>query len=249
MDELLEKTKNLIDRIKTIKASLKTPEKEKELATLEDESLKTDFWLDNNHAQLIMKKIAALKKEFQEIEFLENQIEDLSALTGLTKEEELKSQEILLSDLKNQAEFLEKQIENLELYTYLNGLYDSSDAILSIHAGQGGVEAMDWAEMLLRMYERYAELKGWKWEEIDRTPGDEAGIKSVTITINGDYTYGKLKKEAGTHRLVRKSPFNADHLRQTSFALVEVLPQIEEDADIVVKDEDLEFEEIGRAHV
>jgi peptide chain release factor 2 len=130
----------------------------------------------------------------------------------------------------------------MENFLYLSGSYDDGDAILSIHSGQGGTEAMDWAEMLYRMYTRYFERKGWSYEVIEETYGEEAGIKSVTINVAGKYAYGYLRGEAGTHRLVRQSPFNADNLRQTSFALVEVLPQIDEDPSIEIRDEDIEFD-------
>ena len=139
-------------------------------------------------------------------------------------------------------ESFEKELRSLERKTFLSGKHDKGNAILSIHAGQGGTEAMDWTEMLLRMYERYAEKKGWKSEVISKMPGEEAGLKTVTLELTGDYAYGFLKREAGVHRLVRQSPFNANGLRQTSFALVEVIPVIDEDIDIEIKDEDIEFE-------
>jgi peptide chain release factor 2 len=135
----------------------------------------------------------------------------------------------------------EKMINQYEVLLFLSGEHDKGDAIFSIHAGQGGTEAMDWASMLYRMYTRYFERKGWKFEEVDRVAGDEAGIKSTTINVHGDFAYGYLKAEAGVHRLVRQSPFNADKLRQTSFALVEVLPVIENN-EIDVKEEDIDWD-------
>ena len=132
-------------------------------------------------------------------------------------------------------------MQKIELHTYLSGTYDKEDAIVSLHSGQGGTEAMDWAAMLLRMYTRYFEKQNWKWELAAETPGEEAGIKSATILVKGRHAYGFLKSEAGTHRLVRQSPFNADQLRQTSFALVEVLPQITEPKELEIRDEDIEF--------
>jgi len=155
-----------------------------------------------------------------------------------------------LSDLMGESEELtrhigklSKVINILELGTFLNGPYDVKNAILSIHAGQGGVEAMDWVAMLLRMYIKYCDNRGWPVEVIDETPGEEAGLKSVTLTVTGPYAYGYLIGEKGTHRLVRKSPFNADNLRQTSFALVEVLPQLDElDNQIDIKSDDIDFE-------
>jgi len=136
---------------------------------------------------------------------------------------------------------VEQLIEKYENLLFLSGEYDKNDVIFAIHAGQGGTEAMDWTSMLLRMYTRYFERKNWKFEIIDEVLGEEAGIKSVILNVYADYAYGYLKSEAGVHRLVRQSPFNADKLRQTSFALVEVLPIVEE-KDVSIKNEDLEWQ-------
>ncbi len=138
-------------------------------------------------------------------------------------------------------EALKVGIEKFSFKLFLSGQYDGDDAILAIHAGQGGTEAMDWVAMLYRMYSRYIETKAWKTEMIDETLGEEAGIKSTTLIVRGMYAYGYLKAEAGVHRLVRQSPFNADKLRQTSFALVEVWPVIEDNSEIEIKDDDIEF--------
>jgi peptide chain release factor 2 len=137
---------------------------------------------------------------------------------------------------------LAKELDRMEFALYLSGPYDRGDAIFSVHSGQGGTEAMDWTSMLHRMYTRYIERKGWESEEIDYTPGDEAGIKSITVTVSGPYAYGLLKAEAGVHRLVRQSPFNSDKLRQTSFAMVEVLPVLDENAEVELKDDELEWD-------
>lgn len=136
----------------------------------------------------------------------------------------------------------EKDIEALELKTFLSGPYDSGSAILSLHAGQGGVEAMDWTAMLLRMYQKYAESRGWKFNILEQSFGEEAGIKSATVEVVGNYAYGNLKGEAGVHRLVRQSPFNADNLRQTSFALLEVIPLLKFSAEVKIKPEDIKVE-------
>jgi peptide chain release factor 2 len=193
-------------------------EKKKRIRELEIESSDVTFWQNHVNASQKMKELSSLQKEIEEVDLLE-----------------------LLLDEDNGQE-AEAMIEKLEMLLYFSGEYDTSGAILAIHAGQGGTEAMDWTEMLFRMYSRYIERKGWKYEIIDQTPGDEAGFKSITLQIDGKFAYGFLKFEAGTHRLVRQSPFNADNLRQTSFALVEVLPQIDNDSAVVVKDDDLEWD-------
>ena len=151
------------------------------------------------------------------------------------------------SDLQKEIEEFEgvkseQDLEGIELKTFLSGPYDKSDAVLSIHAGAGGTEAMDWTEMLMRMYQRYAESRGWKWSILDQSFGEEAGLKSATLEVTGDYVFGNLKGEHGVHRLVRHSPFNADQLRQTSFALVEVLPLLEEVVEVEIKPEELKIE-------
>ncbi len=193
-------------------------EKRKKIREIEAESIQPHFWQDHKNASAKMKELSTLQKE----------VEELDLLQLLIDEGEYKEAETIL--------------EKLETLLYFSSDYDKGDAILSIHSGQGGTEAMDWAEMLFRMYTRYFERKGWSYDVIDEDFGEEAGIKSVTIEVSGQYAYGHLKHEAGTHRLVRQSPFNADKLRQTSFALVEVLPQIEEGNDIVISDDDVEFE-------
>ncbi len=192
--------------------------KRRNIRELEAESMKEDFWKDSKAAAKKMKRIAELKKEVEEGEMLE----------------------LLVSE--GQEADLEKELNRMEFALYLSGPYDRGDAILALHSGQGGTEAMDWTSMLFRMYSRYCERKGWETEEIDFTPGDEAGIKSVTIEVTGAYAYGFLKAESGVHRLVRQSPFNADNLRQTSFAMVEVLPVVEESEAISFREEDLEWE-------
>ena len=192
--------------------------KKKRILEIQKESEDANFWQDHVMASGKMKELSGLQKEVEEMELLRMWID----------EGEVKEAEALL--------------DKLELLLYFSGHHDESPAILSIHSGQGGTEAMDWAEMLLRMYTRFFERRGWPFEITDQDFGEEAGIKSVIINVNAPYAYGTLKHEAGTHRLVRQSPFNADKLRQTSFALVEVLPQIEHDTDVQIKEEDIEFE-------
>jgi peptide chain release factor 2 len=204
-------------RVNRLIERLEIDNKKEQIKLIEEESSSADFWKDNQEATEKMKELARLQKE----------LEDISKL------------QLLISEGK--AEETSRLLDELESILYLSGPFDKGNAILALHAGQGGVEAMDWTQMLFRMYSRYCERKGWQCEIIDQTLGEEAGFKSITISIDGDYAYGYLKHEAGTHRLVRQSPFNADNLRQTSFALVEVLPDIEE-GKVEIKDDDLEWD-------
>ena len=183
-------------------------------ARLSDEKL----WQNWEEGQKVAQDAAALQKDLEDYDMLE-----------------------LLAEEAGEEEF-NKEFHKVEIKTFLSGKHDSGNALLSIHAGQGGTEAMDWTEMLLRMYARFCEKKGWKVEEVSKTSGDEAGLKTVTIEVTGKYAFGFLKNESGVHRLVRQSPFNADNLRQTSFALVEVIPVVDENIEIEIKDEDIEFE-------
>lgn len=204
-------------KIDILEKKLKIKEKKEEVERLQKESSLPDFWRDSLLASKKMRRSAELQREIDDIEKLKSYFK------------------------RGETDKFEKALKELELKTFLSGKYDKSDAILSLHAGQGGTEAMDWAEMLERMYLRFIEKQGWEWKLVEETRGEEAGIKSGTLLVSGLYAYGYLKHESGTHRLVRLSPFNADHLRQTSFALVEALPIIEE-VSAEIKDEDIEFE-------
>ncbi len=213
----MDKSEELKRKLDVILTKIKIPSLKEEVISLEKMTYETSFWQDNKKAIQTIKKINELKQEIDDIE-----------MAQLFLDEE---------DFKE----AEKIINKYETLLFLSGPYDKGDAIFAIHAGQGGTEAMDWSEMLFRMYTRYFEKKGWQFEEIDRVAGEEAGIKSSILNVNGSFAYGYLKSEAGVHRLVRQSPFNADKLRQTSFALVEVLPMIEKNA-VEIKDEDLEWQ-------
>jgi len=208
---------DLKKRAQIILEKLQIPDKKEKLLGLEAESMAPDFWRDTQTATSKMKQLASVQKEIETGE----QIEKLLA--------------------EEKFEELEPFLSELELYLYLSGLHDKNNVILTISAGQGGADAMDWTAMLLRMYTRYFEKKGWQVEEIDLAAGDEAGIKKVILSVEGDFAYGYLKGEQGVHRLVRLSPFNSASLRQTSFALVEVLPQVEK-IDEEIKEDDLEWE-------
>lgn len=208
----------LKEKYQKLLEKLNIPGKKKRIQELETESGNRSFWQEHQVAAQKMKELASLQKQVEDIEMLQMLIEK--------------------GDEKEARDLLEK----LETFLYLSGPYDSGNAIVSIHSGQGGIEAMDWAAMLFRMYTRFCESKGWKLEVIDETAGDEAGLKSVVFTVEGQYAYGNLRGEAGVHRLVRQSPFNADKLRQTSFAQVLVLPELNDNETVEIKEDDLEWD-------
>ena len=182
-----------------------------------------------------MKKLSNTREEVHQWLNLQQLISDATELAQLEDES-------LRSELERETEFIEAEIDKREFDAMLSGPYDHGDALLAIHAGAGGTDSQDWAEMLERMYLRWAENRGFQSEVLDMTEGEEAGIKSVTIAINGPYAYGYLHPEKGVHRLVRLSPFDAAHRRHTSFALVEVLPQVDDDSEITINPEDLQID-------
>lgn len=197
------------------------------------------FWDDQDSAQAVVKEISRLKRAVQEWEEVQKEYEDAEALLELVEEE---PDEDLQRELEEAVSRLERAVERLELASLLSGEYDSSNAILSIHPGAGGTEAQDWAEMLLRMYTRWADSRGYEVEILDYLPGEEAGVKSVTMLIRGLNAYGYLKAEKGVHRLVRISPFDASGRRHTSFTSVDVIPEIDDDVDLEIKSEDLRID-------
>lgn len=208
---------NVVEKYLSLQKKFDLPVKRERLKNLQEQIKNPDLWKNPTNAKNILKEESKLARQLEDFEMME--------LLYLDK------------DYKN-LESLTKKYEDILLFS---GKYDDRDAIFAIHAGQGGVEAMDWTAMLLRMYSKYFEKKGWRQELIEQISGEEAGIKSVILNVYGDYVFGHLKSEAGVHRLVRQSPFNANNLRQTSFALVEVLPILEE-KQIEIKEEDLEWQ-------
>lgn len=202
--------------------------KKKELIQLKVQSEDPQLWQDKGKAKTVLKLLTSRQNEVDDLRQLQEKLNAARELVEAVSEADLAQ--------------LEAEINSLEKIKWLSRPYDRGGAIVSIHAGQGGTEAMDWTAMLKRMYLRYAERKNWKSEITYESPGEEAGLKTVTFTVDGPMAYGYLRRERGTHRLVRLSPFNADHLRQTSFALVEVLPLLpDETKEIVIKDDDLEI--------
>jgi peptide chain release factor 2 len=206
-----------------------------EAQTLEDRSLQPGFWDDPQAAQRAMRQLSRLKEEVAAWNGTAQRIRDALELAEMGDDN-------LVAELSAEVEALMGTVDRLAFRARLSGEYDPEDAYLSIHAGAGGTDAQDWAEMLLRMYVRWAERRGFKVEMVDQMPGDEAGIKSVTVSIQGDYVYGYLQSERGVHRLVRLSPFDAAHRRHTSFALVEVVPDVQEEIDLVIDERDLQID-------
>ena len=201
--------------------------------------LAPDFWNDNEEATRISKKVDNIKNKLNLINELEQDIEEVEVYMELREED---NDESLNKQIDKKLDQLNKELENLELKTRLNGKHDNNNAILSIHPGAGGTESQDWAAMLLRMYDRWAQNQDFDVKTLDFQSGDEAGIKRVTILIEGEYAYGYLKAESGVHRLVRISPFDSSGRRHTSFASVDVMPEIEEDIEVDINEQDLKIE-------
>lgn len=212
------------------------PNKEKRVAELEQRAAQPDFWNDAPTAQQTMRALTALQEETTTWRELERRARDAAALLDLAMQEDHAD---LIEDLEHEALEIESRLRTLEFNLLFSGEYDRHNAILSIHAGAGGTESQDWAQMLMRMYLRYGAAHDYRTDILEEMPGDEAGIKSVTIRFVGEYAYGRLKAERGVHRLVRLSPFDANHRRHTSFALVEVMPEIDDTVEVEIKPEDV----------
>ena len=213
--------------------------KEKELAELEKQTTQNEFWSDAENSSKVLKKITSLKNKVNNFKKVKSELDNLVDMNGLLQLEE---DEALAKELLHNTFELEKEIDKLEITTLLSGKYDINNAIITIHPGAGGTEAQDWAEMLYRMYTRWANANGYEVKELDYLDGEEAGLKSVTFLVSGDYSYGYLKGEMGVHRLVRISPFDAGGRRHTSFASVEVLPEIAEDIEVDINPDDLRID-------
>lgn len=209
------------------------------LAEIEEEMTSPDFWNNQKSAQSISMERNEIEAEMNTFSSIEQQLEDIETLIEMAEEENEKS---LLNEVENSLRNIEDELSSLEIKTVLSGEFDKNNAIVTIHAGAGGTESCDWAEMLMRMYLRWAEKKGFKTEILDLQENEEAGIKSATILIKGAYAYGFLRAEHGTHRLVRISPFDANKRRHTSFCGVIVVPEIDDTIDIEVKDEDIRID-------
>ncbi len=203
-------------------------------------SEKSDFWSNQQSAQIVLKEISSINKKIDSFKGLDNDLNELIDIGNLYKDEEL--DEDIAKEIESSLSSLKRLIENFEVKIILSGKDDSKNAILSINSGAGGTEAQDWASMLSRMYMRYSEVNNFKAEFLDFLDGEEAGIKNCSILIQGDFAYGYLKNETGVHRLVRISPFDSNKRRHTSFASVSVSPEVEIDIDIQIQDKDLRID-------
>ena len=238
-DEYKVKLNNIKPALDELSQALDLPAAERELDMLNSESAAPGFWDDLEKSQKVTRRMRQLENKLEAQRKRESQWDDLVALCEMGNEFE---DESLVPELEEGYAKLEEEISEAKLATLLTGEYDNSNAILTVHAGAGGTEAQDWAQMLYRMYTRWAERHGFTYQIIDYLDGDEAGIKSATIMIEGENAYGFLKSEHGVHRLVRVSPFDANARRQTSFAALEVMPEIPDDVEVDIRPEDIEMQ-------
>lgn len=235
MDGLIKKIDDLQTRVTVGLKKIGADELQAEMAALRTQMAKPDFWQDTQNAQIIVRREAKLRNQLEPWLALNGEINDMLELAQAEDAS-------LHTELAKQLAELESVYAKLKHDLIFSGRFDDYDAILRLSAGVGGTDAQDWTRMLLRMYTRWSEQNGLKTELLEESPGEEAGIKSATLSVSGAYAYGKLKSEHGTHRLVRLSPFNADNLRQTSFALVEVLPQIDAPEEVLLDEKDLKID-------
>lgn len=215
------------------------PVKRRTLAALEERASTEDLWSDPSAAQAAMRELAQTRAELQSWDDAQRKTSELLELVELAVEE---GDTDVLADAEAEVDQLQRAVDTLELELQLSGPYDRADAVLALKVGQGGVDAQDWVQMLMRMYLRWGERRGFKTEILDLAEGEEAGYKGATVLFRGTNAYGYLRSERGTHRLVRLSPFDQAHRRHTAFALVEVMPDLGEAAEVAVKDEDVEFD-------
>ncbi len=232
---LLESEKPILN----LKEALAIDMIKEEIKALEEQAAAPDFWDNMEESQKTLKKTGALKAKVESYESLKSDYDDALVMIELADEE---NDESLLPDCTESVTDIEKRIESLTLSTLLSGEFDSKNALLTFHAGAGGTEAMDWAEMLFRMYNRWGERHGYKVSTLDYLDGDVAGLKSATILIEGENAYGYLKGEMGIHRLVRVSPFDSSGRRHTSFASLEVMPEIDDDVNVEIREEDIKMD-------
>ncbi|MBL3642436.1 peptide chain release factor 2 [Bacillus sp. RHFB] len=237
--EIRNELERTAQRLTDFRGSLDLDEKEARIAQLENEMTHPDFWNDQQKAQTVINETNALKEQVNQLSDLNESYENLDLTYELVKEE---NDQELLAELEEEITVLAQKMNDFELQLLLSEEYDSKNAILELHPGAGGTESQDWGSMLLRMYTRWGEKRGFKVETLDYLPGDEAGIKSVTLIFKGHNAYGYLKAEKGVHRLVRISPFDSSGRRHTSFVSCEVMPEFDETINIEVRTEDLKID-------
>ena len=238
-DAYKQKLRELEPELEKLKQALDIDSAAQEAARLEDETTQDGFWNDLERSQKIQTRLKQLQNKVNRFRKLTSTWEDLTALCEMGQEAEDAE---TLEEIKTEFAALEESVEEARMTTLLSGEYDSNNVILQLHAGAGGTEAQDWCQMLYRMYTRWAERHGYTYQLMDYEAGDEAGIKSATILIEGENAYGYLKSENGVHRLVRVSPFDANARRQTSFAALEVMPELDDDSEIEIRPEDIEMQ-------
>ncbi len=236
--ELEQTLTELKEKFSDIKQTLDIEKLKKELKELDAQMSASNFWDDPNKAKDVLQKRKFIEETLKKFENIQSSLEGIEEMLSEVPETDIENLSLLEEEIKN----LEKEIHELEIKTYLSGEMDSKNAFLTIQAGAGGTEACDWAQMLMRMYTRWAQKHGYTVEVVDITPDDVAGIKSATLHIKGPYAYGYLRGESGVHRLVRISPFDANKRRHTSFASVQVAPEIDEEIQIEIRPEDLKIE-------
>ena len=239
LDELKAQMKTYEEPMQQMRSSLDLDNKEKRIEELERTMAEPGFWENPENAQKLQKELGSLRNGIEAYSKLENLYEETLMMIDMANEDE---DESVLPDIRSDMDAFREDFESMRIRTLLSGPYDANDAIVTLHSGAGGTEACDWCGMLYRMYSRWIDKKGLSMEILDSLDGDEAGIKSITFQVNGENAYGLLKSEMVIHRLVRISPFNAAGKRQTSFVSCDVMPDIEEDVDIEVKDEDIRID-------
>jgi len=237
--EIKTKLKNLEAKLDKIQKYLQIDNKRSQISLLKIQSEDVNFWSNQDNAKAVMQKLKTLEGDVSAVENTLRSIEDLSALVDVALAEEDKSLE---PDILESISKIESDVSVLEFRTLFSGPYDSGNAIFAINAGAGGTDAQDWAQILLRMYSRYFESKGFSAEIADISYGEEAGIKSATLIVSGEYVFGNVKGESGVHRMVRISPFDANKRRHTSFASIEVIPEISSDVEVNISDIDLKID-------
>ncbi len=239
LEENQKKLNTLKDKLFMLEKSLKIDNLKNELLSLKQQADSPDFWSNTEEANKTYAKIKSIEKKLEKFYSLKSELENLTEMNSLLISD---TDEELGNEVLNNTAFFEKQLDELEIQTLFSGKFDSNNAILTLHPGAGGTESQDWVQMLYRMYSRWANSNGFNVKELDYIDGDEAGIKSVTFLVSGENAYGYLKSEMGVHRLVRISPFDSGGRRHTSFASVEVLPEIKDDIEIEINPDDLRID-------